>query len=123
MSLPLEPIRSQIYAPIRKLYVNDADWPFVAIITFVCFIIPYYFRWTIYYVPLSPFTCLAGLCGSVAFFAWTVRGRRPRWLKHVIRSKRECSTRGRALAGDLSGRFYQAAPWLLDAPTEDELSS
>lgn len=112
---PAEPVRSQIYAPIRKLYVNDADWPFVFIVTFLSFIIPYYFRWTLWHVPVSPFTCLAGLAASVAFFSWTVKGKRPRWLKHWIRSKRESPIRGRALASDSQTTYRQAAPWLLDA--------
>lgn len=111
--LPLEPVRSQIFAPIRKFYVNDADWPFIIIFTFIWFAIPYYFRWTIFHVPVSPFSCFAALCASVAFFAWTVKGKRPRWLKHWLRARREKPVRGRALSSDLHTRFNQA-PFLLD---------
>ncbi|HEX8096725.1 MAG TPA: hypothetical protein VF507_01760 [Pyrinomonadaceae bacterium] len=113
MAFPLEPVRSQIYAPIRRFFVNDSDWPFVFVITFLSFIVPYYYRWTLFGLPLSPFSCLAALCAGVAFFSWTVQGKRPRWLKHWLRSKREKPLRGRALAADL-GSAYNSSPFLLN---------
>lgn len=120
MAFPLEPVRSNIYAPIRKFFVNDTDWPFVLIFAFISFFIPYYYRWTIFHIPISPFTGLGGLCAAYSFFVWTVQGKRPRWLKHYLRSKMEKSYRGRALASDLATK-YNKAPFLLDAENLEAL--
>lgn len=79
-------VRSQIYLPIVKWGVNDDDWKYVYIVALTGYAVPFAlnlnYRGFPLAVPLGP-ACFAG---ALLFFNWTRRGRRGRWLQHVITS-------------------------------------
>ena len=102
------PIRSQIYLPVVRFGVTDADWKFVIFITLLCYSIPFLFNMKLMRFPLEIWTCVIGLVGSVAFFNFVRIGRRPFWLQHQVVALTTASRHRHALPTDQKER-----PWLL----------
>lgn len=102
------PIRSQIYLPVVRFGVVDADWRSVIFITLLSYSVPFFMNVRLFGFPLELWTATGALVSSVAFFNYVRTGRRPFWLQHRISSLTKPSRHRRALPTD--GREL---PWLL----------
>lgn len=79
-------VRSQIYLPIVRWGVNDEDWTAVYIIALSGYAVPFALDVNYRGFPLAILFGPAAFVGAVLFFNWTRRGRRGRWLQHVVKS-------------------------------------
>jgi len=102
------PIRSQIYLPVVRFGVTDADWKFVIFIALLGYSIPFFFNLKLMRVPLELCTTVIAFVGSVAFFNFVRIGRRPFWLQHQVAALTKTSRHRHALPTDKKER-----PWLL----------
>lgn len=102
------PIRSQIYLPVVRFGVTDADWKFVIFITLASYCIPFFFNMKVLRFPLEIWTTIFGLVGSIAFFNFARIGRKPFWLQHQIAALTKTARHRHALPTDKKER-----PWLL----------
>ena len=102
------PIRSQIYLPVVRFGVVDADWKFVIFITLLCYSIPFLFNLRFMNFPLEIWSTIIGLVGSVGFFNFIRIGRRPFWLQHQIAALTKSSRQRHALPSD-----QRQSHWLL----------
>jgi hypothetical protein len=102
------PIRSQIYLPVVRFGVVDADWKFVIFITLLCYSIPFLFNLRLMNFPLEIWSTIIGLVVSVGFFNFIRIGRRPFWLQHQIAGLTKSSRQRHALPSD-----QKQSPWLL----------
>jgi hypothetical protein len=103
------PIRSQIYLPVVRFGVTDADWKFVIFFTLLCYSVPFFFNMKLLRFPVEIWTTILGLVGSIAFFNFVRMGRRPFWLQHQIAALMTASRHRHALPIDQRER-----PWLLN---------
>lgn len=108
MAMRPRPIRSQIYLPVVRFGVTDADWKFVIAITLLSYSIPFFFNARVLRFPLEIWTTVIALVGSVAFFNFVRMGRRPFWLQHQVAALTKASRHRHALPTDKKER-----PWLL----------
>jgi hypothetical protein len=104
------PIRSQIYLPVTRFGVVDADWKFVFITTFVCYTVPFMLDLRVLNIPVELWASLLGLVSSVAFFNYVRIGRKPLWLQHQITAYLRPSRRRLSLPTDAIRQ-----PWLVNA--------
>ena len=102
------PIRSQIYLPVVRFGVVDADWKFVIFITLLCYSIPFFFNLRVMNFPLEIWSTIIGLVVGVGFFNFIRIGRRPFWLQHQIAALTKSSRQRHALPSD-----QNPSPWLL----------
>lgn len=107
------PIRSRIFLPVVKLGLVSDDWPWVAVISFGGFFLPYLF-WkfvtpaAFLRVPIFLWLGLATSVTSYSFFYFIRIGRRPRWFQHRLKQICESDVRRGTLQSDLTDRepFY-----------------
>jgi hypothetical protein len=107
------PIRSRIFLPVVKLGLVSDDWPWVAVISFAGFFLPYLF-WkfvepaAFLRVPIFLWLGLAASTASYGFFYFIRIGRRPRWFQHKLKQICEPDVRRGTLQTDLADRepFY-----------------
>jgi hypothetical protein len=104
------PIRSQIYLPVTRFGVVDADWKFVFITTFLCYTVPFMLDLRLLNVPVELWASLLVLVSSVAFFNYVRIGRKPLWLQHQISALLRQSRMRLSLPTDATGK-----PWLIEA--------
>lgn len=102
------PIRSQIYLPVVRFGVVDADWKFVIFITLMCYCVPFLLDIKIMKFPLEIWATLIGLVVSVGFFNYVRIGRKPFWLQHQIAALTKASRHRHALPTD-----NKRTAWLL----------
>lgn len=104
------PIRSQIYLPVVKWGVNDADWKFVYVVALAGYAIPFAlsldYRGFPLAIPLGP----TAFVGALLFFNWTRRGRRPHWLQHTVAARITPTRRRRRTPKDTYSRAMR--PWI-----------
>ena len=93
-------IRSQIYLPVVRFGVVDADWKFVIFITLLCYSIPFLFNLRFMNFPLEIWSTIIGLVLSVGFFNFIRIGRRPFWLQHQIAALIKSSRQRQTLPSD-----------------------
>jgi len=103
------PIRSQIYLPVVRFGVVDADWKFVIFITLLCYSIPFLLNLRVFNFPLEIWSTIIGLVVSVGFFNFIRIGRRPLWLQHQVTALTKSSRHRHALPSD-----QRQSPWLLE---------
>ena len=120
MPFKVRPIRPQIFRPVVRLGVNDADWPFVILFTAAGYAIPFFLNLNPYGIPLPFISCFSILAGSIAFFNWARIGRRPRWLHHQFTARLVSAVRRRELGRDWETRRDRAT-WILDADQHQDL--
>jgi hypothetical protein len=107
------PVRSRIFLPIVKLGLVSDDWPWVAAISFVGFVLPFLF-WqfvtplTFLRVPIFLWLGFASATASYGFFYFIRVGRRPHWFQHKLKQLCESDVRRGTLQADLADRewFY-----------------
>ena len=104
------PIRSQIYLPVTRFGVVDADWKFVFITTFLCYTVPFMLDLRVLNIPIELWASLIGLVVSVAFFNYVRIGPKPFWLQHQITAHLRSSRMRLSLPTDATGK-----PWLIEA--------
>jgi hypothetical protein len=80
------PIRARIYQIVTRYGVVPTDLKYIIIIAVFCWAVPMVLMLRIGPVPLFPFTGLAGLLFSYAFFYWIRIGKPRLWLKHQWQS-------------------------------------
>lgn len=104
------PMRANIYQPVVRLGVNDADWPFVIIGTIAVFAIAFLTEAEVWGLPVSIPAAVLSFAALVAFFNWARRGRPPRWLHHCTAALFRPERLRRRLPED-SGDFL-SRPWI-----------
>ena len=103
------PIRSRIFLPVVKLGLVSDDWPWVAVISFAGFFLPYLF-WkfvepaSFLRVPIFLWLGLVASAASYGFFYFIRIGRRPRWFQHKLKQLCEPDVRRGTLQADLADR-------------------
>jgi hypothetical protein len=104
------PVRSQIYLPVVKWGVNDADWKFVYVTALVGYAVPFALGLDVHGFPLAIPSGPAAFVGALLFFNWTRRGRRPHWLQHTLASRSAPSRQHRRAPADRYARPVR--PWI-----------
>jgi hypothetical protein len=103
------PIRSRIFLPVVKLGLVSDDWPYVAVISFAGFFLPFLF-WkfvapaTFLRVPIFLWLGFVASATSYGFFYFIRIGRRPRWFQHKLKQLCEPDVRRGTLQADLADR-------------------
>jgi hypothetical protein len=107
------PVRSRIFLPVVKLGLVADDWPWVAVISFAGFFLPFLF-WklvtpaTFLGVPIFLWSGFIMSASSYSFFYFIRIGRRPRWFQHKLKQLCEPDIKRGTLQSDLEDRdlFY-----------------
>ena len=105
------PVRSQIYLPVVRWGVNDSDWRYVYYVSLLGYGVPFGLNFNFRGFPLAILLGPGAFVGAILFFNWTRRGRRGRWLHHVIASWITPARRRRKTPGDIYARPRRS--WIL----------
>jgi hypothetical protein len=103
------PVRSRIFLPVIKLGLVSDDWPWVAVISFAGFMLPYLF-WkfitpaAFLRVPIFLWVGLIVSASSYSFFYAIRVGRKPKWFQHWLKKQLEADCRRGTLPADLQHR-------------------
>src|SRR6266403_4043417 len=98
------PIRSQLYLPVTRFGVADADWKFVLITTLLCYTVPFLLDIKVLNIPIELWASLVVLVSSVGFFNYSLLGRKPFWLQHQITAHLRSSRMRSSLPTDAAGK-------------------
>ena len=109
----LRPVRPNIYLPVIRFGVLISDWKYILAATLVGYLVPFFFRLKLGFVPLWFLTGIGTAAISYGFFRYTKVGRKPYWFQHSIKA---------SFAGSLARRTFPAdrrrrarSEWLLTA--------
>ena len=105
------PVRPNIYLPVIRFGVLISDWKYILAATLVGYLMPFFFRLKIGFVPLWFLTGIGSAATSYAFFRYTKVGRKPFWFQHSIKALYERSVARRTFPGD--GLRQPRRAWLL----------
>lgn len=105
------PVRPNIYLPVIRFGVLISDWKYILAATLVGYLVPFFFRLKVGFVPLWFLTGIGSAAASYAFFRYTKVGRKPYWFQHSIRALYQSSVARRTFPADGLRRTRRA--WLL----------
>jgi hypothetical protein len=94
------PVRPNIYLPVIRFGVLIGDWKYILAATLAGYLVPFFFRLKLGFVPLWFVTGIGSAAMSYAFFRYTKIGRKPYWFQHSIKALFEGSLARRTLPGD-----------------------
>jgi hypothetical protein len=105
------PVRPNIYLPVIRFGVLIGDWKYILAATLVGYLVPFFFRLKLGFVPLWFVTGIGSAAISYAFFRYTKIGRKPYWFQHSMKARFDGSVARRTLPRDLVRRPRRE--WLL----------
>ena len=94
------PVRPNIYLPVIRFGVLIGDWKYILAVTLVGYLVPFFFRWKLGFVPLWFVTGIGSAAISYAFFRYTKIGRKHYWFQHSIKALFDGSRARRTLPVD-----------------------
>src|ERR1044072_8723928 len=107
------PLRPNNYLAVIRFGVLISDWKYILTATLVGYLVPFFFRLKIGFVPLWFLTGIGSATTSYAFFRYTKVGRKPYWFQHSIKALLDGSMARRTLPADHARRSHRR--WLLTA--------
>lgn len=114
MAFRVRPIRARLYLPVVRWGVADRDWPLVILIPLVVTTVLFVSDVSVRGVPLALPGALLSLGGTIGFFSYIRKGKRPFWLQHKVAAMFTPARRRRRLPLD---RRRPTRPWVADAPS------
>ena len=105
------PVRPNIYLPVIRFGVLISDWKYILAATLVGYLVPFFFRLKLGFVPLWFVTGISSAAISYGFFRYTKVGRKPYWFQHSIKALYDGSLRRRTFPVDRRRR--SRSEWLL----------
>jgi hypothetical protein len=105
------PVRPNIYLPVIRFGVLIGDWKYILAATLMGYLVPFFFRLKLGFVPLWFVTGIGSAAISYLFFRYTKIGRKPYWFQHSIKALFDGSVSRRTLPRDRVRRPRRE--WLL----------